>query len=126
MTFIVVDICHRMGLLRMVYYVTVTFIFKVKHFILLIIKYMHSRMSQQIFLDSHSPRRELALATLPVSFMELAMTTFLWNHAAFAFHYYVTITHTEKDLNGIFFNKQINNILAFSNVYYRIVCLETI
>ena len=74
MTFTEVDIYHRMELLRMSYFMTLNFIFKVKNFLVMHWLYNNAQAAivpQQICLDSHSPRRGVALVGCTSLLMKL-------------------------------------------------------
>ena len=63
MTFMEVDFCRRMGQLRLMYSMTLTFIFKIKYFLVLHLlkNCAGSGYPQQIFLSSNGPIRGVAL-----------------------------------------------------------------
>ena len=65
-----VDSCYPVGILRMLYFITLTFIFKVKHFVVIywLLKCTGNGCPGQICLDSHGPGHEVALVTF-YSFM---------------------------------------------------------
>ena len=78
-TFIEINVSHRMGPLRLVYFMTLTFIFKVTHFLVMHLLSKMCASSEypwQICLESHCPAVELLLS-IYFLFLFINVITFL-------------------------------------------------